>query len=605
MTIFSDDALSQALNAQRYKEAKQAARARLANKDDDVHALLVLAVALSHQDQLAEALPIYRRLTELQPQEAGHFSNLATTLRQSGDLQGAEAMYRRALALHPGDPVLLSNMGLLRWQQGDVVETRDLLLAAFQADPGLPEPRIYGALACHACAEDDTARQLLAGCEGWPHLGEDFEVDLAVALIQVERLELAETRLKQLLHSYPQSSKVRLQLAALYERCSRLAEAEALLNGAGHEDDPSSSEELSLRAALLRRADRHAEARLLYEQLLQQDTDTALNAPYYFLLAKCCDRLGDVAAAMQALQQGHATQLGSALRLEPELADPASEPLAADRHRLSAASRSHWQPIDAPNAAASPIFIVGFPRSGTTLLEQMLDAHPELRSMDEQAFVQDVIEAMEKAGYTYPDDLGRIDSTTAERLRKVYRSHVASVVTLDAGQRLVDKNPLNILRLPMLLRIFPQARVILALRHPADVVLSCYMQSFRAPAFQILCSSLQRLAQGYVSTMQLWFDHIELLHPQVLEIRYEDLLDNPAQQVRLLGDFLDLQDASSMLKFDEHARSKGYISTPSYAQVVEPLNKKAVDRWRRYRAQLDPVLPILKPIMDHWGYHAE
>ncbi len=603
MTIFSDDALFQALNAQRYKEAEQAAQARLASNDDDVQALLVLAVALSSQERWVEALPLYRRLTELQPRQAGHFSNLATILRQSGDLKGAEAMYRRALALHPGDPVLLSNMGLLRWQQGDMVETRELMLAAFQADSGLPEPRIYGALACHACADVDTARHLLVGCEGWPHLGEDFEVDLATALIQIERLEQAETRLKQLMHHYPQSNRARLQLAALYERSNRIAEAEALLDIAGP-DIPSSSEELSLRAALLMRSDHPQPARLLYEQILQQGNATAPNAPYYFLLAKCCDRLGDSTATMQALRKGHAAQLESALRLEPELADPVSEPLAVESHRVPEAGRL-WGPIEAPDEAASPIFVVGFPRSGTTLLEQMLDAHPDLQSMDEQAFIQDVIETMEKAGYAYPGDLGRIDSATAEQLRKVYWSHVATVVTLDAGQRLVDKNPLNILRLPILMRIFPQARVILMLRHPADVILSCYMQSFRAPAFQILCSTLQRLARGYVSTMQLWFDHIELLHPQVLEIRYEDLLDDPLKHTRLLGDFLGLQDVSPLLRFDEHARAKGYISTPSYTQVVKPLNNKAVDRWQRYHEQLDPLLPILKPIMDHWGYHPE
>ena len=225
--------------------------------------------------------------------------------------------------------------------------------------------------------------------------------------------------------------------------------------------------------------------------------------------------------------------------------------------------------------------------------------------MDERAFVQDVIDGMARLGFAYPGDLGRLDSAACAHLRGIYWERVASVVELGPERRLVDKNPLNILRLPMLLRLFPKASVILVLRHPMDVVLSCYMQSFRAPAFQILCSSLHRLARGYVNAMQFWLRHVDVLQPRILELRYEDLVDNPAMHARALGDFLGLVDVSPMLRFDEHARKKGFISTPSYAQVVEPLNKKAVGRWQRYREHLEPVIPVLKPIMDHWGYSAD
>ena len=602
MTVSSIEAITHALHSGRWKDAEAGARMRLAREDGDVEAVIVLALSLGLQGRLVEALPIYRRLTELQPHEAAHFSNLATALRDSGDLAGAEAMYRQAVGLRPADAAVLSNLGLLRWQQGDMVEARDLLLAACRADPSLPEPRIYGALACHACAEDDTARQLLAGCERWQGLGEDLEVDLAAALVQIERIDGAESRLNDILRRYPGSTKARLQLAALYERLSRVADAESLLAGVAIRGEAPSDDELSIRAALLARSTHAQEARAAYEELLQRTGDAAPNAPYYFALAKCCDRLGDAASAMHALERGHAAQLRSALRLAPELADPDSEPLAIARQRISTADRAQWQSIEAPDSADSPIFVVGFPRSGTTLLEQMLDAQPELCSMDERAFVQDVIDEMARMGFAYPVDLGRLDSAVCARLRGIYWARVATVIELGPGRQLVDKNPLNILRLPLLLRLFPRASVILALRHPMDVVLSCYMQSFRAPGFQILCSSLHRLARGYVNAMQFWLEHVDVLQPRVLELRYEDLVDNPTMHARALGDFLGLVDVSSMLKFDEHARAKGFISTPSYAQVVEPLNKKAVGRWQRYREYLEPVVPLLKPIIDHWSY---
>ena len=191
-----------------------------------------------------------------------------------------------------------------------------------------------------------------------------------------------------------------------------------------------------------------------------------------------------------------------------------------------------------------------------------------------------------------------------KELRETYWKCAVDIVDLKLGERLVDKNPLNLMRLPMIHRIFPNARIILALRHPCDVLLSNYMQCFRAPAFQVLCSSFERLSRGYARAMDFWIRHAELFNPTVLELRYEDLLDDVEKQTRRIAHHLDLDDAAVLQQFQNAARTKGFISTPSYSQVVEPLNKKAVGRWHRYHQFLEPVLPRLKPAMERWGYEA-
>jgi hypothetical protein len=104
--------------------------------------------------------------------------------------------------------------------------------------------------------------------------------------------------------------------------------------------------------------------------------------------------------------------------------------------------------------------------------------------------------------------------------------------------------------------------------------------------------------------MDFWVRHVALFNPAVLELRYEDLLDDVAAQTRRIAEHLELSDATALEKFQAHARAKGFISTPSYAQVVEPLNKKAVGRWERYREYLEPVLPTLEPAMKRWGYES-
>ena len=256
----------------------------------------------------------------------------------------------------------------------------------------------------------------------------------------------------------------------------------------------------------------------------------------------------------------------------------------------------------APPAERSPIFVVGFPRSGTTLLEQMIDAHADFRSMDERAFIHELTEGMALVGQRYPEDLARLDQTDADHLRAAYFRMVADVLPDLGTRRLVDKNPLNMLCLPMIMRLFPEARIILCLRHPCDVLLSCSMQPFRSPAFMLLCSSLQRLAHGYVQAFEQWHRHVETFSPRVLEWRYESVVSQFDDHVARLGRFLDVADASSMARFAEHARAKRYISTPSYAQVTQGIHCKAIDRWHAYREAFAPVLPMLRPMMEKLGY---
>ncbi|HEY8682541.1 MAG TPA: sulfotransferase, partial [Rhodanobacter sp.] len=298
----------------------------------------------------------------------------------------------------------------------------------------------------------------------------------------------------------------------------------------------------------------------------------------------------------------HAAQLNIAQDIVPELMQPDSVPLQMADRLVDHTAYHGWKPLPSPPAGRQPVFVVGFPRSGTTLLEQMLDAHPDFRSMDERAFIHDLIEAMEMAGQHYPGDLANLSPGEADQLRAVYFRRVAQVVPDFGTRQLVDKNPLNMLCLPMIMRLFPQARIILCLRHPCDVLLSCYMQSFRSPAFMVLCSSLQRLAHGYVQAFEHWHRHVEVFAPRVLEWRYESVVSQFDHHVECLGQFLEVADASPMARFAEHAQGKRFISTPSYAQVTGRINSQAVNRWHAYREQFAPVLPILRPLIDRLGY---
>jgi hypothetical protein len=143
------------------------------------------------------------------------------------------------------------------------------------------------------------------------------------------------------------------------------------------------------------------------------------------------------------------------------------------------------------------------------------------------------------------------------------------------------------------------------LRHPGDVLLSCYMQNFRSPAFALMCANLTRLAQAWCTALEFWREQSGLLQPDALELRYEDLLADFSAGTAQLARFLELDDAGSMLDYHQHAQLRGYISTPSYAQVIRPPDASRVGRWRAYRDHFESLQPQLAPLMRRWSYDFE
>lgn len=608
-------AIATALQQGRALEAEAMARTWLALEPASEDGMIVLALALQLQARNADAVQVWRELTLRMPLSATYWNNLATSLRDAGELEQAEDAYRRTLDLDAASPLAQMNLGYLLLESGKFREANESFFSAHALDPASPEARIYAAQTCRALDQNDLATRLLEPRHAWYDLSDELTLELASLLSAAGTADEGIRLFENLIRKDPHNLRALAQLLVLYERINRLDEARAMLSRL---PAPESIDDARLRydvinaqAIFALREQDSARALALLEQLIATFavSSDAKFKPWradhlYFSLAGIHDRMGNVDAAMSALAEAHARQLLLARQAVPELLKPDAQPLFSSADRIDAHSLASWPDYPAPSMLESPVFVVGFPRSGTTMLEQMLDAHPDLQSMDERAFLQHLIDHMDQFGCVYPYDLDKLSAAQCEELRRMYWQASAQVAPRLPGQRLVDKNPLHMLRLPLINRLFPNAPIILALRHPCDVILSNYMQNFSAKPFTVLCSSLDRLAQGYVNAMESWIFHADVLKPRLIHSRYEDLLDDFPGNTKRIADFLGLEDATPMNRFDQHARDKGFISTPSYARVTEPPNKKAVDRWRRYREYFEPILPTLQPLMRHWGYDA-
>ena len=246
------------------------------------------------------------------------------------------------------------------------------------------------------------------------------------------------------------------------------------------------------------------------------------------------------------------------------------------------------------------VFLVGFPRSGTTLLEQALAGHPRVCALEERPTLAEPIDAFltSRAGV---ERLARLGADEAAEWRRRYWAGVRGCGMEVAGKVFVDKAPGETANLVLMRRLFPRARFLFAVRDPRDVVLSCLRQSFQMNAMTYEFTTLETAARCYDAVMRAAFAARERLPLDLLEVRHEALVADFEPRLREICAFLDLDWRPSMADVAATARARR-IRTPSAVQVRAGLNARGVGGWRAYGDQLAPVLPVLQPWADRFGY---
>jgi tetratricopeptide (TPR) repeat protein len=563
--------------------------------------LTVLGMVLQAQQRHDDAIRVFNSLALKHPDSARHWENLGTANRGAKRYDAALIAFARALALGPPSALLLYNLGLVHAELLDLPSAHEVLSRARALAPR--DAWIGTALAkCSYDLGDFAAAK--SALEGWQQLEGLTPValaEIAYLLTLMGEVASAQPAIESLAAQSP-LGRAALTQANVLERLNRITEARAALQRARFGTSlPGSDPDLLLAEAVLaQRESKHEQARDLLNEALRDHRDFKLRHGLLFPLAVSLDALGDYDGAFAAMSEAHRSQveyLAAALGKSPAAE---SATLQLTQRGVEPGEPLAWRDEAAPSREQSPVFVVGFPRSGTTLLEVALDAHPALRSMDEQPFLARVIDHMRAFGLDYPADLGKLTAHQLTLLRAQYWQRVDALVPLGAGQRLVDKNPLNLLRLPLIRRLFPHAHTVLIVRHPCDVLMSCFIQHFRAPDLAMLCRDLPTLAESFRRSFDYWYAQQALLGAATFEIRYERLVADLEPQLRALVSFLGLPWEPAMLSPAAQARARGFISTPSYTQVIQPVSSQAIGRWRHYEAHLREVLPTLAPYLERW-----
>jgi len=558
----------------------------------------VLGMVLQAQGRHDEAIRVFNSLTLRHPDDPQHWEHLGVAYRVAKRFDPALAAFARGLALGAPSAQFLYNLALVHVEILDLPSAHEVLTRARSLAPR--DAWICTALA--KCSYDlgdfEAARRALEGWRQMEGLTPACLAEIAYLLTLMGQSSSAEPAIDWL-QSLAPLGRPALTQANVLERLNRLAEARSALQRARFGSSLSGSDPdlLLAEAVLAQRESHHAHARDLINQALKDHQNFALRHNLLFPLAVSLDALGDHAGAFAAMSEAHRSQAAYLESALGKSASSASPTLMLTESGVAPGEADTWIDESAPPVAGSPVFVVGFPRSGTTLLEIALDAHPALRSMDEQPFLARVIDHMRSLGLEYPRDLQKLDPAQLALLRSEYWRRVAGQVQLTRGQRLIDKNPLNMLRLPLIRRLFPHAHTVLVLRHPCDVLMSCYIQHFRAPDLALLCRDLPSLAASYRRSFDYWYQQAPRLKAATFELRYETLIGDMERQLRELVHFLGLPWDSALLSPASQAKTRGYISTPSYTQVIQPVSSRAIGRWKNYSVQLREVMPILEPYL--------
>ena len=280
-------------------------------------------------------------------------------------------------------------------------------------------------------------------------------------------------------------------------------------------------------------------------------------------------------------------------------ADLSPEVVRRLRSFVEATDVASWRA--SPPSQQTPVFLVGFPRSGTTLLDQVLASHPQVTTLEERDTIGDMANVVLSRGYDLKG-LASMPDAEVERFRKLYWAQVQTGLfgaALKAA--FVDKLPLNAVLLPLIYRLFPSAKIVLALRDPRDCVLSCFQQRFGMNSAMYQLLRLDTAVSYYDGVMGLVGACRAKLPLQVHEVRYEEVTRNFDATVVDLLRFLDLEWDDRVRNYAETAKTRA-IGTPSATQVVQPLYTSAQGKWRNYRKFLEPVLPVLEPWVAAFGY---
>lgn len=547
-----------------------------------------LARALTAIGDIEEA----ERLCLEAPAQDGRIDKILGFVHQSrGDLQQAARCYEAVVRQFPNDHESWNNLGNVRSEMDDGEGSIAAFARASSLCPQSPEIQLnYARCLARYDRKEERQRVMRAAVRAMPEKAELW-AELGMSETAAHDFKAGEQAYREALRLRPGMILAYIELGLLLENLNRLDALDALL-ATLEAEGVSDPELMFLKAWSLRRRGRNVEALAFAERV--PPTIEAMRR--HQLIAELADRLGDEKRAYASFEEMNRASAAQP-HVRPENSDY-REQIEQETERLTPQWIESWSQIDVAPSPPAPVFIVGFPRSGTTLLDTMLMNIQNLHVLEELPVMRQ--SELQLGGF---ERLATLSDEQANVLRSTY-FHVLQNISPPPNDNslIIDKYPLHMARIPLIQRIFPDAKIVLVERHPCDVVLSCFMANFTLNRAMRHFTTLDSAARLYDTVFTAWSRATELLPISYHRVRYERLVDDAETEMRHLLAYLQIDWNPAVLDNQAAASRRHHIGTASYSQVTEPIYRRASGRWQRYREPMARVIPLIEPWAHHMGY---
>ena len=547
--------------------------------------------ALHELERLEDAAAAYRRALAVNPRHAEAYNNLGNVLRSTGALTEAIDCWRQAIALRPGYPEALANLGAGLTALDRLEEAVEALRASLQSRPNHADTLVLLAETQRLAGRPrESLSAIQRGLQADPH-NTRLQIQKARSLSALQRPDEALAVIRQAAADFAGDADISAELAQQLEYAGESEEAAQ----AWHEVlrlEPNDADALAALIGL--------ERRNLAPELLVRARQIADNAgrssadrrALHKALGDHADRDRDYGRAMAHYEAANLIRAAE-LAAQGMVFDIEALRESVDRQIAVFDSEMLRRLEEIGSRSPVPLFVVGMPRSGTSLCEQILASHAEVAGAGELNEIQAIARELPKllvggssVSEGYPACLRDLDGPAAGRIADRYLLRLRDIAA--DKSRVVDKHPINFRHLGLIAGLFPQAAIVHCRRDPLDTCFSCYAQNFDAPILWALrLDSLGLYYREYERLMAHWY---RIMPGRIHDFVYETVTDNLEAEARRLIDRCGLAWDASCLAFHETRR---VVRTASYRQVREPIYKRSVGKWRNYVAALDPLTAAL------------
>ncbi len=527
-------------------------------------ALTNLGAVLNELEKFDEGEQCLRKALSLNSTSPNTLNNLGNILSNKKKNKEAEHCYRKAIEIKSDFSLAYNNLGSLLSKQGNLLEAEKFTEKAIKHNPKF----------------------------------ELAYVNLGSIKIDLDKLHVAEELFLSAIEINENYNYAYSNLFRLYEKTNNLKKLKYKIE-AFENNKIIINEIMMFKARICFREKEFITAKKIIDQVSNKwvkNTDHQTNILFWSFKAFIEEKVKNYDEAFKCFEK-------SQLNLKYEDTNPKifQEYILTYRKNLDINKFVEKSNTSKKNDF-SPVFLIGFPRSGTTLLDTILRSHPEIDVIEEKPLINSV-EQVIKSKFKYSlDELHKLSVDNLDFLRNHYLEMLQNNSDKKSAKILIDKFPFQTVCLPLINLLFPNSKIIFTYRNPYDSVLSCFQQSFEPNNAMANFRSIESASRIYDLTMGIWLDYKEKLKMNYLTSKYEDLIEDFDKHILKILNFLDVSWHENIKNYRNTAHKRGKINTPSSSQVVQPLYKSSIDKWKNYEEYFKKSNQYLNKWIGYFKY---